>query len=120
MQMPLEAVTHITAHLIRENYVNEARFARSFARGKFHHKKWGKTRIVRELKQRHIPLCHIKSALAEIEEGEYHRTLDTLARKRWAQIPDTLLQKRKKKLVDYLLYRGWESHLIYEKLQELV
>ena len=36
------------------------------------------------------------------------------------QIKETNLFKKKKKLADYLLYRGWESHLVYEKVNELI
>ena len=100
--------------------MNEERFAKSFARGKFNIKKWGRKRIVMELKQRQISAYNIKSALAEIQEEDYLNTLDELAKKRLGQINERNLQKRKKKLADYLLYRGWESHLVYEKLQELL
>lgn len=120
MRMIPEAIDHIVAHLIQENYLNEERFAKSFARGKFNIKKWGRKRIVRELQQREISIFNIKSALSEINEEDYLTTLDELAKKRLDQIKETNLQKRKKKLADYLFYRGWESHLVYEKLHELI
>ena len=41
MKMIPEAIDQIATHLIQENYLNEERFARSFARGKFNIKKWG-------------------------------------------------------------------------------
>ncbi|WP_190810077.1 regulatory protein RecX [Flagellimonas sp. S3867] len=120
MRMIPEAIDQIMAHLIQENYLNEERFARSFARGKFSIKKWGKIRIINELKQRQISAFNIKSALKEINEEDYHNTLNELAKKRLIQIKETNIQKRKKKLADYLLYRGWESNLVYEKLKELI
>ncbi|WP_298479012.1 regulatory protein RecX [uncultured Maribacter sp.] len=120
MGMIPEATNQIIGHLIQENYLNEERFAKSFARGKFRIKKWGKNRIVNELKQRQITKYNITIALKEIEENTYLETLDTLAKKRLMQINETNQKKRKKKLADYLLYRGWESHLVYQKLQELI
>ncbi|MBO0321266.1 RecX family transcriptional regulator [Muricauda sp. CAU 1633] len=120
MRMIPEAIDQIVGHLIQENYLNEERFAKSFAHGKFNIKKWGRKRIVLELKQRQISTFNIKSALAEITEEDYHNTLDGLAKKRLEQIKESNPLKRKKKLADYLLYRGWESHLVYEKLQELI
>ena len=48
------AVDTIIAQLIEDRFLNEERFAKSFARGKFNIKKWGKNRIVRELKFRNI------------------------------------------------------------------
>ena len=114
-----DAREHIIAHLIQENYLNEERFAKSFARGKFKIKKWGKNRIVQELKHRNISKYNIQIALKEISEKEYLRTLDSIAKKRWLEIKESHPLKKKKKLVSYLMYRGWESHLIYEKIGEL-
>ena len=110
----------IIAHLIQENYLNEERFAQSYARGKFNIKKWGKNRIVNELKFREISKYNIATALKEIDDAVYLDALDTLAQKRISQIKETNFQKRRKKLADYLLYRGWESHLVYEKVKELI
>ncbi|WP_430968380.1 regulatory protein RecX [Spongiimicrobium sp. 2-473A-2-J] len=120
MGMIPEAIDLIMAHLIQQNYLNEERFAKSFARGKFSIKKWGKNRIVRELKLRNISKYNINSALCEINEGAYLETLDTLAKKRLASLSDKDWAKRRKKLADYLLYRGWETDLVYEKLNELL
>lgn len=114
------AIDSILSHLIKENYLNEERFAKSFARGKFNIKKWGKRRIVAELKARDISKYNMQIALKEIDEGHYLKTFEDLAKKRLNQIKETDIQKKKKKLTDYLLYRGWESHLVYEKVNELV
>ena len=65
----------ILLHLLEHNFLNEERFAKSFARGKFRIKKWGKPRIVRELKFRSISEYNIKTALKEIDEKEYIQTL---------------------------------------------
>jgi regulatory protein len=120
MRMIPQAIDHIATHLIQENYLNEERFARAYAGGKFRIKKWGRNRIVSELKQRGISKYNIKAALSEIDEVEYVKTFDVLAEKRIAEIKESPPQKRRKKLVDYLFYRGWESHLVYEKVKELM
>lgn len=120
MGMIPDAIDQIVVHLIQENYLNEERFAKSFARGKFRIKKWGRVRITNELKQRNITRYNIKIALKEIDDSIYLETLDLLADKRLASIKETNTQKRKRKLADYLLYRGWESHLVYAKIIELI
>jgi regulatory protein len=114
------AIDEIIGHLIKENFLNEERFARSFARGKFNIKKWGKHRVVNELKQREITKYNINLALKEIEDTVYLDTLEQLAEKRLGQLTDTDLFKKRKKLADYLLYRGWESTLVYEITKRLV
>ena len=120
MNMIREARDEIITHLIQENFLNEERFAQSYARGKFNIKKWGRVRIVNELKFRGISKYNIKTALKEIKEGDYLDTLDALCIKRLDAITEANPQKRRKKLADYLLYRGWESHLVYGKLKELI
>ena len=60
----------IVVHLLQNNFLNEERFARSFARGKFRIKQWGKIRIVNELKQRQISAANIKCGLTEISDED--------------------------------------------------
>jgi len=116
MGMIPEAMDKIIVHLIEHNYLNEERFAKAFVRGKFRIKKWGKNRLVRELKFREVSKYSIESGLSEIEPEEYLEILDELVKKRIAQVKERNQYKKKRKVADYLLYRGWESHLIYEKL----
>jgi len=110
----------IVLHLIKYDFLNEERFARSFARGKFNIKKWGKVRIVRELKQRNITEYNIKNALKEISMSDYLDTFNALSEKKCGTISESNIYKKRKKLADYLLYRGWESDLIYQKIRELI
>ncbi|WP_292245309.1 regulatory protein RecX [Mesonia sp.] len=119
MRMIPEARQEIIYKLIQENFLNEERFAQSFARGKFNQKKWGKIRIVRELKLRNISRFNIDSALKEISAEAYFNTFEEISTKKWETTREKSLLKKKKKVADYLFYRGWESNLVYEKLQEL-
>lgn len=118
MRMIPEAVDKIMVHLIQNNYLNEERFAKAFVRGKFRIKKWGKNRLVRELKFRDISKFSIDTALKEIDAYAYHQTLEELVQKRIAQVKEKNSYKKKRKVADYLLYRGWESHLVYQKINE--
>lgn len=120
MGMIPRAIDQIIHSLIQDNFLNEERFAKSYARGKFSIKKWGKKRIVNELKRREISKYNINTALKEIDDQDYLASLDTLAKKRLAAITEKNIQKRRKKLADYLLYRGWESHLVYDKITSLI
>ena len=121
MRMIPAAIDEILAHLIQHNFLNEERFAQAFTRGKFRNKKWGKSRIIRELKQRQIGKYNIDQALKELESEDYIEVFDTLSLKRYNQLTSEKDKYRKrKKLAEYLLYRGWESHLVYDKVKELV
>lgn len=120
MRMIPAAVDQIIDHLLRHDFINETRFAQTFAGGKFRAKKWGRNRIVRELKLRDISKYNIQIALKEIPDAEYYKTFEALAEKRLQQLAsEKNLQKKRKKLADYLFYRGWESELVYGKVGEI-
>jgi regulatory protein len=119
MKMDSEEIDSIMVHLIGDNFLNEERFACSFARGKHRIKHWGKIRIVNELKSKKITQTLINIALKEISPEEYATTFHTLAEKNWESIRETNLMKKRKKFCDYMLRRGFESNLIFEKVKEL-
>jgi regulatory protein len=119
MHMIPEAIDTIVVHLLQHNFLNEERFAKAFVSGKFRIKKWGKQRITIELKQKDISKSIITSALKTINDVTYLNTFHALAEKKANSIKDTNPFKKKKKLADYLLYRGWESHLVYDKVNDL-
>ncbi|MEI6866723.1 regulatory protein RecX [Flavicella sp.] len=114
MRLIPEIIEIVISHLIAENFLNETRFSQSFARGKFRIKKWGKNRIVRELKFRNITDYNIKLALKEIGQTEYIETLDRLIQKKKETTKEDNPFKKKKKIIDYLLRQGFESQLIYD------
>jgi regulatory protein len=119
MKMDSNEIDQIMANLIAENFLNEERFACSFARGKHRIKHWGKIRIINELKYRKIAQTLINIALKEITLEEYLATFHTLAERQWETIRETNTLKKRKKFCDYILRRGFESNLVYDKVKEL-
>ncbi|WP_203256474.1 regulatory protein RecX [Hyunsoonleella ulvae] len=119
MHMIPEAIDVIIVHLLEHNFLNEERFAKTFVSGKFKIKAWGRRRLTYELKQKDIGKVNINQALAEIEASEYIEVFNDLAEKKARSLSVGDKNKKKRKLIDYLLYRGWETHLVYEKAREL-
>ncbi|PQJ79883.1 regulatory protein RecX [Polaribacter porphyrae] len=115
-----EAKEQILLSLLKNNFLNEERFAKSFARGKFRIKNWGKQRIIRELKFKEISTYNIKTALKEIEEKEYLETIYRITENRNAVISESNIYKRKQKLIGFLMRKGFESDLIYKTVNEIV
>jgi regulatory protein len=111
-----EILEDIVASLISDNFLNEERFAKSFAHGKFNIKKWGKIRIKQELKLRKISAYSIKKALEEIKDDEYEKTLREIINKKNALINETDDFKRQQKLFQYALQKGYEIELIQKAL----
>ena len=119
LKMSLDEADAVIVHLIEHNLLNEERFACSFARGKHRIKSWGKIRIVNELKFRKISTYNINKALKEFSEAEYLETFNKLANHHWETIRETNAIKKKKKFCDFMLRKGFESGLVYEKLKDL-
>lgn len=101
----------LLTQLIEDNYLNEERFATSFARGKFNIKNWGRIKIKYELQQKRVSVYNINKALEEIDETKYLKTLQKLANKKWALVKEGQLMVRKSKTIQYLLQKGYERHL---------
>ena len=108
----------IISHLIEHNYLNETRFAQSFTRGKFRIKKWGKNRILRELKRRHISDYNIKKGMQEIPDSDYETSFYELFEKRKKAVAHLPKNEQRKKIISYLNYRGWEQDMIFSALNE--
>jgi regulatory protein len=119
MHMIPEAKELILINLIQNDFLNEERFSKSFARGKFRIKKWGKQRIIRELKRREISDYNIREALKEISDEDYFSTLEEVAEKKYKSITEKDLFKKRKKVCDFLLRKGYEYSLINEILSDL-
>ena len=119
MNMIPQVIDLIIVHLIDQNFLNEERCACSFARGKHRIKYWGTIRIVNELKFRNISSYNIKTALKEISEEEYYTNFHFLADRQWQSMKEKDNLKKRKKFCDFLLRKGFESNMVYEKVKEL-
>jgi regulatory protein len=115
-----DEVESLVTAMILEGFVNEERFAKAFVRGKFRMKKWGRVRITRELKFRIDSTNLVKAALKEIDEQEYWETLIYLAEKKLGEMKEKDSFKRKMKLHQFLLYKGYENDLVQQAIDRLV
>lgn len=120
LNMIPEARDQITLHLLQNNFLNEERFSKAFARGKFSIKNWGRIKIVNELKYRNISSYNIKSALKEIDDADYLKTLQKVAKKKWVLIKEPNAFKKRSKLLNYLSSKGFESEFIYEVMNGII
>ena len=114
-----EAKNQIIFNLINEDYLNETRFCENFVRGKFKIKNWGKIKIKMELKSRKISNININQSLKQIHEKEYLEKLDQIFEKKLTSLDGLSNDKKKKKIFSYLQYRGWETNLIYDKINKI-
>ncbi|MCM4155243.1 regulatory protein RecX [Gramella sp. AN32] len=120
MRMIPQAKEKIIIQLMQEDFLNEERFARSFARGKFRIKKWGKVKIKNELRKKQISEPIIKLGLSEINQKDYNSSLYDLAEKRIEKTNESNSYKKKQKVADHLMRKGYETHLVFDCLNELI
>ncbi len=97
------------AELISEGYLNEERFARTFARGKFRINKWGRIKIEIELRRRAVSPGNIRRGLSEISDSAYENCLRDFIKKLGATEAS---DKAKLKIKRSLMQRGFEPELI--------
>ena len=120
MNMVKDVHDAILVHLIQHNFLNEERFAKSFARGKFYYKNWGKIKITNQLKAKNISSNNIQTALKEINDEDYLNTLQLLANKKIKQINTTNIFEIRKKTTYFLQSKGYEISLIIEVLNQII
>ena len=109
----------IVSSLIEDDYLNEERFAIHYAGGKFRMKDWGKKKIYYGLKEKQISDYCINKALKAISQEDYLKTLYSLAEKKYESLKGEQYLIRKKKTIDYLLQKGYESELVTKAVQEI-
>ena len=114
-----EAQEYIIEVLIKEKYLDEERFARSFCRGKFRVKGWGKEKIKNELKKKKISESCIKKGLQEIQDFEYQNELNKQFQKKNNNTKEVNHFKKNKKIAKYLISKGYENNMVWNKLREL-
>ena len=107
------------SELIGTGVINEERFAKAFAGGKFRMKQWGREKIKIELKQRKISDYCIKKALTEIDSDDYDNTLNKLTIKKLIQLKTDRSEASKKgKLYRYLVQKGYERDIVISIINE--
>ena len=113
------AVENIISELIGNNFLNEERFSKAYAIGKFRQKGWGKVKIKQGLKFKKVPDVLIKKALQGIADDDYIKMLQKILAKKSALVTDKNPYKRNYKLQQYAMGRGFEGDLIADVMKEL-
>lgn len=112
-----DAIEQIISELIQSNFLNEDRFAKAYTRGKFNQKAWGRIKIKQGLKLKRVPDVLIKKALLTIDLDDYLAALTRLLDKKAGTISEKNELKRRYKLQQYAMSRGYEADLIAEVLK---
>jgi len=111
-------VDELLSRLITEGFLNEERFAKAFAGGKFRMMRWGRNKIKHELEQRHISARCVRQAMLEIDESDYRKVLKTMLQKRLAMGTGLKPFQRRDKAARFAIGKGYEPDLVWALLRD--
>lgn len=109
----------ILKELVQHDFLNEERFARTFCSGKFKINKWGKQKIAYELSKLKVPQKIIEIGMSEVNQSEYISRIAELSEKKYKLVKDSNSYIRKKKVVNYLVGKGYETNLVWAFVNQL-
>jgi regulatory protein len=108
----------IISRLVNEKFIDEERYSSSFVKDKFRYNKWGRVKIASALKMKNIPGDTINNALRSIDDETYMAALRDMISTQRRKVKAKNQYDLKGKLLRFGLSRGFESHLLYDLLNE--
>lgn len=118
--LPRHSVDELLAELITEGFLNEERYARAFAGGKFRMKNWGRLKISHALEQKGLTQNCIAAGLSEINDEDYYDTLREVLVRKLPSLSDDNIFTRRHKLAEYAIRKGFEPELVWELVPKLL
>ena len=113
-----ETAERIIAHLLKEKFIDEARYCRSFVNDKFRFNRWGRIKISYELRGKNIDDSLINEAIANIDEDEYESALFALLKDKKRTVKGKTEQDIFAKLYSFAVSKGFESDLTVRQLKK--
>lgn len=115
-----DEVDELLSALITEGFLNEERFAKAFAGGKFRMQRWGRIKILNELEARGLTSNCIKIGMKEIEDADYIKTLREILARKLNQLDEENAFVKRDKLARYVIQKGFEADLVWPEVKSLV
>ena len=113
-------VDEIVSQLITDGFLNEERFAKAYAGGKFRMQKCGKLKIKNELEFMGLTKNCIQRGLKEIEAGDYSKTLQALIKKKASESKEENPFKKRDKVARFAIGKGYEPDMVWECVKDLM
>ena len=110
--IPRKEEDSIVEQLLKENYIDEARYARFYINDKFRFNKWGRNKIIQGLRAKKIPASVYAVELEGIDEEDYLDILRSLLEAKRRDVKARNSYERDCKLIRFALGRGYEMEAI--------
>ncbi len=115
-----QEIQKIIMILSGDNYINDERYAISFAHDRLKFNKWGKIKIEHQLKLKRIKDIHILKALGSIDSSEYAQIIKSELLKKSKRIRTSNAFEIKSKLMRFGQSKGFETELLFNVIDELL
>ncbi len=112
-------VDELIAKLIGDGFLNEERFAKAFAGGKFRMQKWGRNKIVHALEAHGLTRRCIARGLEEIDRAAYTSTLKALLTRKLKEHMESSRLKAGYRAGTFAIAKGYEPDLVWPLVREL-
>ena len=113
-------VEEIISNLITDGFLNEERFAKAYAGGKFRMKKWGRIKITHALEAKGVSKNCIRIGLKEIDNSKYVESLRELLTSKSKTLQEDNIYTTRDRLSKYAMQKGYESELVWSMLREIL
>ncbi len=105
-------INYIVEKLVKQDFINEKRYAEAFVNDKFKFNKWGKIKIKAHLKNKKINDLNINKATENINNEEYYETARKLIAEKSKNLNEPDEYKKKIKILNFMASRGFEQEII--------
>jgi regulatory protein len=101
--------------LVRQNYLDDARYARTFAEDRRNLDDWGPERIARRLRALGVDGDHVERALSERDAAGELEAAVALLRRRFGVAPDS--DRERERALGLLARKGYDLELAYDAVR---
>ena len=117
MQLDDDAVNRVMSLLLKQKYIDDARFSHSFINDKLRFSKWGRTKIEFALRQKQIPQETINEAFEEFSDELLTQSLKPLLDKKLKSVTGKSEYEKRTKVIRFGLSRGFSMSDILKCLE---
>lgn len=112
----------VIERLIREKFVDEERYARSYVREKMSLGTWGRKKIETGLRAKGIPSDVIDQAMEQLDSGDQNRRLEEMLRKRYEKERGKAEDgyQLRARLIRWVASRGYDYEDIQDTLKRII
>lgn len=115
-----DAIQNIVKRLKDEQFLNEERFCKAFVRDKIRFNKWGKSKIIYELKKKQISSQTIQRCFDDIDDQFIDDQLQSILITKVKSVKANNDYEKRNKLIRFALGRGYRLDQILKTISKIL